>query len=259
MNSFSAPDLAEYLNTLLHVTQHADYPHALNGLQLTNRSAVRGIGAAVDLSLSVIRAARSRNVNFLIVHHGMFWGGLQPIVGAQYDRLCQLLADDIAVYSVHLPLDSHSEFGNSVLLAKRLGLKPNGGFARYGEHYVGVSGTADLQTQDLVRAIQAFSHEFQTIVRTTPVAAVQRTRRWAVCTGAGASSDTLREAAAAGIDTLIVGEGPHHTAVEAAELGVTVIYAGHYATETLGVQAIAARASAEYSLPWEFFAAPTGL
>ena len=76
---------------------------------------------------------------------------------------------------------------------------------------------------------------------------------------AGASTDTLREAAANRIDTLIVGEGPHHTAVDAVELGITVVYAGHYATETLGVQAIAQRVADEYRLPWQFVSAPTGL
>lgn len=87
----------------------------------------------------------------------------------------------------------------------------------------------------------------------------RRTKRWAICSGAGANSETLREAVAARIDTLIVGEGPHHTAVDAAELDVTVIYAGHYATETLGVQAIAEHAAAEHGVTWEFLLAPTGL
>jgi putative NIF3 family GTP cyclohydrolase 1 type 2 len=87
----------------------------------------------------------------------------------------------------------------------------------------------------------------------------RRTRRWALCTGAGASSDTLREAAAANVDTLIVGEGPHHTAVEAQELGIAVLYAGHYATETFGVRALGEELKRSFGLPWSFVAAPTGL
>src|SRR6185369_11953498 len=93
----------------------------------------------------------------------------------------------------------------------------------------------------------------------TPIVPGQVTRAWAVCTGSGASSETLREAGEAGIDTLIVGEGPHHTAVEAAELGVTVIYAGHYATETLGVRALASHLGDRFDVPWVFVEAPTGL
>ena len=259
MKTVTSASLADYLDRLLDVSQHADYPNALNGLQVANRSPVRRIGAAVDLSLRTIQAAQSSGVNFLIVHHGMFWGGLQRIVGTTYDRLHALLDADIAVYSVHLPLDSSPAFGNSTLLARKLGLVPTGGFAKFGDRYVGVSGEGDVPTVELVKAVAAFASAFATTVRTTPVAVDQRTKRWAICSGAGASSETLREAAAARIDTLIVGEGPHHTAVDAGELGVTVLYAGHYATETLGVQAIAERVASEHGVPWEFLLAPTGL
>jgi putative NIF3 family GTP cyclohydrolase 1 type 2 len=86
-----------------------------------------------------------------------------------------------------------------------------------------------------------------------------RTRRWAICSGSGANADTLREAVDGGIDTLIVGEGPHWTAVDAIDSGITVFYAGHYATETLGVRAIAERVSGAFGIPWCFVDAPTGL
>jgi len=86
-----------------------------------------------------------------------------------------------------------------------------------------------------------------------------RTRRWGICTGAGASPETLEEAQSLALDTLIVGEGPHHTAVTADDVGVVVIYAGHYATETLGVQALAANLTATFALPSIFIPAPTGL
>ncbi len=251
--------LAGFLDGLLGVAQHPDYPHALNGLQLANRAPVTRIGAAVDLSLRAIDSARAGGINFLIVHHGMFWGGLQHIVGAGYKRLQSLLETDMAVYSVHLPLDSSPEFGNGVLLARRLGLHPSGPFARYNDLHLGVRGECDIPTTDLVEVIARFASEHLTTIRTTPISREQRTTHWAICTGAGASTDTLREAAVGDIDTLIVGEGPHHTAVDAAELGITVVYAGHYATETLGVQAIAQRAGAEYGLPWHFVPAPTGL
>lgn len=259
MTAVTCDVLAGFLDELLGVAHHPDYPHALNGLQLANRAPAARIGAAVDLSLRAIEIARAERINFLIVHHGMFWGGLQHIVGATYKRLHSLLDADIAVYSVHLPLDSSPEFGNAILLAQRLGLKATAPFARYGDVHVGVRGECDVATADLVELIAAFAREYETTVRTTPISRDRRTYRWAICTGAGASTDTLREAAANQIDTVIVGEGPHHTAVDAGELGITVVYAGHYATETLGVQAIAQRAAAEYRLPWQFVMAPTGL
>jgi len=87
----------------------------------------------------------------------------------------------------------------------------------------------------------------------------RRTRRWAVCTGAGASSETLAEAVSSGVDTLVVGEGPHHTFVAADDADdLVVLYAGHYATETLGVRALAERAARRFGLGWAFLPAPTG-
>jgi putative NIF3 family GTP cyclohydrolase 1 type 2 len=80
-----------------------------------------------------------------------------------------------------------------------------------------------------------------------------------VCTGAGADSDTLHEAVERGIDTMIVGEGPHHTAVQARDLGLVIIYAGHYATETLGIRALGERIAGELGIQSQFLEAPTGL
>jgi putative NIF3 family GTP cyclohydrolase 1 type 2 len=93
----------------------------------------------------------------------------------------------------------------------------------------------------------------------TPFNADRVTRRWGVCTGAGADSSTLREAAERGLDTLIVGEGPHHTAVEARELGIVILYAGHYATETLGIRALGETLAANFGLTSAFIDVPTGL
>jgi putative NIF3 family GTP cyclohydrolase 1 type 2 len=165
---------------------------------------------------------------------------------------------DIAVYASHLPLDVHPTHGNNVLLARALGLEPITGFGEYRGMPVGVRGEADIDTATLVERTRAFSREHATELRTTPVSSGHRTRRWGLCTGAGAAADTLREAADAGLDTLIVGEGPHWTAVDAADQGLVVLYAGHYATETLGVRSIAEWASALFTIPWTFIDAPTG-
>jgi putative NIF3 family GTP cyclohydrolase 1 type 2 len=173
--------------------------------------------------------------------------------------LRRLIQHDIAVYAAHLPLDAHAELGNAALLARTLGLTPLGGFAEYAGVHVGVQGDARMPTLRLLDKVREFAATHGTVVRSTAIDDGQHTQRWGICTGAGANSDTLREAAEQRIDTLIVGEGPHHTAIEARELGITVIYAGHYATETLGVQAAAARVSAAFGIPWHFIAAPTGL
>lgn len=254
-----AIDLAQRLDHLLHVHDHPDYPMALNGLQVDHQGPVHGIAAAVDASQRSIQGAIDAGANFLLVHHGLFWGGAQPVVGGLYARLRMLFEHDVAVYSAHLPLDAHPEFGNNVLLAREFGLTPSRVFASYQGTPIGLAGDADTPTEALLSLADAFARRHQGGARASDIPLHHRTRRWAICTGAGASSETLREAEAAHIDTLITGEGPHHTAVEAPERGVVVIYAGHYATETLGVTAVAERIASETGLPWSFVSAPTGL
>lgn len=254
-----AATIAGFLDDLLRTSETPDYPGALNGLQLTNRGEIRRVAAAVDLSGRAIEGAIAADANLLLVHHGMFWGGLQHIRGAQYDRLTMLLGHDIAVYSSHLPLDAHPDFGNNVLLARELGLSPQRGFARYQGIEVGVQGPAEVPTEELAVRARAFAarHGGQAVV--TPLEPGRLTRRWAICTGGGASAETLREAIAGGVDTLIVGEGPHWTAVDGPESGLAIIYAGHYATETLGVSALAAHLTDRFAIPHVFVEAPTGL
>ena len=252
-------ELAAYTDELLGTDDIPDYPSALNGLQLENRSAIRGIAAAVDLSTRAIDGAVRAGANLLIVHHGMFWGGLEQLRGASYRRLCTLLEHDIAIYSSHLPLDRHPTFGNNVLLANELGLEPTGTFADYGGFFIGVSGESDVETSALVQRAKKFASAFSGEVRVTPITQGRRTKRWGMCTGAGASSDTLKEAAKMKIDTLIVGEGPHHTAVQAEESGLAIIYAGHYATETLGVRALGESVARAFGFETLFIEAPTGL
>ena len=257
MTSLTA--VTAHLDAVLKTREFPDYPGALNGLQVASESDICKIAAAVDCSVRTIEAAVAIGATLLLVHHGVFWGGLQPLRGIHYRRLRALLVNDIALYSSHLPLDAHPTFGNNVLLARKLGLEPTAPFAYFGDVAVGVRGDGDIATSELLTRAQAFAHAHGGSVRISAAENGRRTHRWAVCSGAGASADTLREASSAGIDTLIVGEGPHYTAVDAADASMTIIYAGHYATETLGIQALAEHVSATFHMPWEFVEAPTGL
>ena len=254
----TSSEVASYTDELLGTASCPDYPNAINGLQLENRSPIRAIAAAVDFSTRSIQGVIENGANFLIVHHGMFWGGLAPITGPSYRTLRALIDNDIAVYSSHLPLDRHPTLGNNVLLATALGLTPTGGFARFQDIFIGTSGETDVETALLVVRARDFAKSYGE-VRTSNISASRRTRKWGICTGAGASAETLAEASAAGIDTLIVGEGPHWTAVHAEEHDLAIIYAGHYATETLGVSALGKHLADRYELPWSFINAPTGL
>lgn len=251
-------DIASYADELLETASTPDYPNAINGLQLENRAQVRGIAAAVDFSTRAIRGAIESKANLLIVHHGMFWGGLGPHTGPAYGTLKLLMENDIAVYSSHLPLDRHPTLGNNALLAAELGLTPTGPFARHEDIFIGVRGESDIETASLTARAREFAKGYGEI-RTSAIPVGRRTRSWGICTGAGASAETLTEAYTAGIDTLIVGEGPHWTAVHAEEHELAIIYAGHYATETLGVCALAQHLAEMYEVPWSFISAPTGL
>jgi dinuclear metal center YbgI/SA1388 family protein len=252
-------EIASHLDELLHTAETPDYSNALNGIQVETDAEITKVAAAVDARERTITSAIDAGANLLIVHHGMFWGGLQPLRGPNLRRVRSLIASDLALYSSHLPLDAHPELGNNVLLARELGLEPSSGFARYKTIDIGVAGESDVPTAQLIARADALARLHGGSARHTTNDGSRITRRWAICTGAGASRDTLNEAAARGIDTLIVGEGPHWTAVDAEELGITVIYAGHYATETLGVRALAGHVSTRYDIPWAFIDAPTTL
>jgi len=136
--TISLGDLARYTDTLLGAQNSADYPNAVNGVQLYNQAPIRRIAAAVDLSTRAVQGAVASGANLLVVHHGMFWGGLEPIIGSHYKRIRMLIEADIAVYASHLPLDRHPTLGNNALLAKELGLKPSAPFARFEDTFIGL-------------------------------------------------------------------------------------------------------------------------
>jgi dinuclear metal center YbgI/SA1388 family protein len=231
---------------------HPDYPQALNGLQVESRGPIRRVAGAVDASEEAIAAAIDRGVDLLIVHHGIFWDGLLPVTGRRYRKISTLLEANTALYSAHLPLDSHPELGNAAQLMRELGLVPRAGFGAFQEVKVGLEGTTSGTREEWREKIAATVGGEVRLVPGGP----REISRVAVVTGAGASF--IRDAAEAGIDTLLTGEGAHHTALDAMEFGVNVFYAGHYATETWGVRALAARVGEEFDLPWEFIDLPTG-
>jgi dinuclear metal center YbgI/SA1388 family protein len=251
--------VVRYLDAELRSADVPDYDAALNGLQLANSGTVSRIAAAVDFSTDTIAGAIRERANLLFVHHGMFWRGAHPLVGPAYERLRAAIASDLAIYSSHIPLDLHPTLGNNALLASELELKSDSPFGRFRGVEIGVTGSCDVATKSLVERVRTFSSQYRTTAVSTPFANDRRTRRWAIVTGAGANPETLAEARERSVDTLIVGEGTHHTAVEAMEYGLVVVYGGHYATETIGVRALAAHVGERFDVPWLFVDVPTGL
>ena len=247
-------ELVGYLDDYLRLRDEvADPPEALNGLQVANAGEVTRLAAAVDLCEATIRMAAEAGTDCLLVHHGLFWGGLKPLVGPAYRRVAQLIKKNIALYASHLPLDRHPDVGNNTRLARLLGVAPRGEFGSYRGAPVGVWGELNASRDDLGRTLAATLGAVPRLLPFGP----EQVRRVGIVTGAGGS--LIPQAAAAGLDTFITGEGPHWTFFDAEELGVNVFYAGHYATETVGVKALAEHVSRKYSIPWVFLDHPTGL
>src|SRR5256884_2483736 len=236
--------LVAYLDRYLRVADVADAPHALNGLQVSNRGTVSRAAAAVDLCEATVRMAAQQGADLLLVHHGIFWGGLQPLTGRAYRRVAGLLEHNIALYSAHLPLDVHPEVGNNAVLAHRLGVARRGEF---GEEYgmrIGVWGEVDIPRAVLAQRVGEVVGGHPRLMAFGP----ERVRRVGIVTGAAGSM--IGQAAAQGLDTYITGGGAPHHFFHAEELGLNVFYPGHYATETVGVQALAERLGTEVGLPW---------
>jgi len=252
-------DVVSYLDTELRSSEIPDYDGALNGLQLANAGAVTRVAAAVDFSANSVAGALKERADLLIVHHGMFWRGAQPVVGVAYDRLRSALTGGLAIYASHIPLDLHPTLGNNALLAKELQLTTDAAFGEFRGVHIGVTGSCELATDEIAARARRFSSLFATTLVCTPYPAGRRSRRWAIVTGAGANSSTIAEAKARGVDTLIVGEGTHHSAVEAVENGLVILYGGHYATETLGVRAVAVQLATRFGVTSVFVDVPTGL
>lgn len=195
----------------------------------------------------------------LLVHHGLFWDGKQPLTGRRYRRVRSLLARDAALYSAHIPLDVHPEVGNNAVLGRALKLTETISFGNHRGIPIGVAGNvpASLVSRPaLIGELAGLLALEPAAIRVLPGGPDKVSRVGVITGGAGSA---IGEAKDAGCDTFITGEGAAHTYFDAMELGVNVIYAGHYATETVGVRALAKHLGERFDLPWEFHDHPTGM
>jgi dinuclear metal center YbgI/SA1388 family protein len=256
--------LSEYAGRLddeLDTAAYADVDASANGLQVGPDDAeVERVAFAVDAAEATIEAAADAGADVLVVHHGISWGGFDRVTGQTYDRIEALIESDLALYVSHLPLDGHPDLGNAAGVAGAIGLEDREPFGEIGPVTIGTVG--DLRTPAAADAIRETLDGFEG----QPDGEADPTRvlgfgpdeieRVAVVTGSGV--DWLDEAAAAGADALITGEGKQQVYHDAREAGVTVFLAGHYATETFGVRSLESL-SAEWGLETEYVSHPTGL
>jgi dinuclear metal center YbgI/SA1388 family protein len=243
-----------HLDDLLQMSKVPDYPGAHNGLQLANDGVICRVAAAVDACLPVIQQAVDQEVDLLLVHHGMFWSGVQPIRDAYYQKLKLAMEHNLAIYSAHIPLDIHESLGNNAQLIQTIGVENSQSFFPWKGVLLGQRAEVDWSRDECVQRVQKAIGGSRVHCS---AGGPSRVRQIAVITG-GAGSE-VAAVAAQGIDTFITGEGPHHTYALAEELGVNLLYAGHYATETFGVKALATHMSEKFDVPWDFIDHPSGL
>lgn len=247
-------EIVSFLEQELDSKNIPDYSVANNGLQLSNKGKVTKVAAAVDASLPVIRKAINAGADLLVVHHGLFWQGAQNIVGAQYEKLSESIHADLAIYSSHIPLDVHSAYGNNTLLAKAIGMDRPEQYHAWKGILLGLKQEMDMEFEPFIQVVEeavgGSIHFCRGRVEPT-IGTV------GVITG-GAGSE-VAAMAEQGIDTFVTGEGPHWSYPLAEELGVNLIYAGHYATETFGVKALANSIAERFGVNYEFIDHPTGL
>ena len=248
--------IVAYVDAYLSIADHPDYPPAVNGLQVEGPRRVRRIATAVDASLASIEEAVQREADLLIVHHGLFWSGSAPLTGRHFRRVRALIEGGLALYAAHLPLDAHAEVGNCALLARAIGVEPVDRFGSYKGVPIGWSGPFSDPGP-----VTRLAERLGAAVGGGPVHLIpggpEHVDRVAVVTGGGSSF--VQEAADLGVDALVTGEGPHHTHLDAMELGVHVLFGGHYATGTFGVRALGRHLAERFDVEALFIDQPTGL
>jgi dinuclear metal center YbgI/SA1388 family protein len=243
----SLQELVEYCDQRTRRSAFKDAPGAHNGLQVANSGEVTKIGAAVDAGLVPFQQAVANGVNFLIVHHGMYWDMPRPLVGPVYDRVATLVKGDCALYSNHLPLDAHPEIGNNALLVKQLGLTQDRPFLVRDNEAIGwIAETRQTRSALRARLEQLYPRVIAVECGAEELDAI------AFCSGSGNSA--VPELSREGVGTLVTGELREEWFNVAQEQKLNLYLCGHYATEVHGVRALAAELSARFNLPWEFIA-----
>jgi dinuclear metal center YbgI/SA1388 family protein len=247
-------ELVGYLDEYLRVGEIED--ESLNGLQIEGADEVTRVAFAVDGCLASFEQAVAEEAQLLIVHHGLLWSEPKRLVGPRFRRVKTLIEGRCGLYAVHLPLDAHPEVGNNAEMARLLKLGDTRPFGAYHGLDIGIAGVLEppLDLPALIgRIIEALG--------TPPIRVLDYGPdeiRTVGCVSGGAAS-MMKQAAEEGLSAYITGETSHAFFHQAAERSLNVLFAGHYATETLGVKALARHLEDRFGLGTVFLHYPTGL
>lgn len=246
-------DLVAYLDDYLSVNLIDDASN--NGLQVEGMGEVTRLAFAVDAGLAAFEGAQAAAAQMLVVHHGLFWGRPVMITGIHRRRLESLFDAGISLYAVHLPLDFHADVGNNATLARWLDLEDVAAFGDYKGYSAGIVGRlpAVVSLDQFVAGVEEKLGE--PAVKVWPFGD-ETIRRVGIISGGGGSM--VDQAAEAGVDVYLTGEMDHNVYHQACELGLNVVYGGHYATETAGLKALSEHLAARFDLHTHFLDLPTG-
>jgi len=244
--------LVQYLDKYLRLDEFQDASD--NGLQVEGAEEVTKVALAVDACQASFQSAATAGAQMLIVHHGLFWGKVKRLTGPHYHRVKTLLEGGVSLYACHLPLDAHPEVGNNVQLARLLGIRDVGPFGDYHGATIGVGGSLNspLPLADFVGLV---TDRVGAPLRVYDFG-LDRVERVALVSGGAITM--VDQVAEAGFDTFVTGEITHNFYHDIREYGLNVVCAGHYATETVGLKALAHRLAEKFGLETSFIDLPTG-
>lgn len=245
-------EVVSYLDEYLRLTEFKDY--GPQGLQVeTTAEEVQRIALAVDVAPQIVEQAADWGADMLLVHHGILWRSVERIAGPLGERVRLLMANDIHLYAAHLALDGHPEVGNNVVLANICGVDVEDFWCAPMGLPIGVYGRVTAVTS-LSQFVANINTQLNTNARVL-AHGPETVSNVAILSGFGA--DQVFAAKELGCDTLLTGETSHASYWAASDYGMNVIFAGHYATETVGVKALGAHLSDKFGLESKFFDFPT--
>lgn len=243
--------LIAYLHDFLEVKKIKD--GCPNGLQVEGREDISRIVTSVSASVELFEKAAAMKADAIMVHHGMLWNKLDPVVrGGQRKRLKVLLENNMNLLGYHLPLDCHQTIGNNVLGAKGLGLREITPFGEYRSQIIGFKGrfTKKVPARAFFSRVRALYGSIPQILPYGPDAIST------VGVISGGAQEDVYEAVKAGLDAYVTGEISEFVVQVCKEAGLHYAAAGHYATERLGIRALGEHVQRKFKVRVDYVDVP---
>lgn len=250
-------NIIRFLNELFAEINVPDYSY--NGLQFEGKEEVQKVVAGVDATVQFFEEAKKRKADFAFVHHGIFWKGGEWSKLDRYNirTFKSLLAADMNLFAMHLPLDAHPEIGNNAIITKILGAEKAAPFGLSKGNPVGFIGKFEnpIPIEELKERIEKNIGKIGTHLNFGK----EKIQSIGIVSGGGWNSITDPAVYNGDVDVILTGEILHQGVAQYRDREIHLISAGHYATETFGADAVGKLISREFNLPYEFIDLPTGL